>query len=82
MTPPFLTLAVDGGELSASRPGRFALRRKPPPPVIHAISGWVGPTAGLDAVEFGQISFPCWESNPGRTISSPSLYRLTNPDSL
>jgi len=45
---PSLTLALDGGEWSASRPGHFA------PGVrahgTHWIGDWVGPRAGLNAV--------------------------------
>jgi hypothetical protein len=37
----FLTWAVNGGEWSASRTGRFA-------PGTHWIVGWSGPRAGLD----------------------------------
>jgi hypothetical protein len=47
--PPFLTSALDVGEWSASRPGRFI-----PWEIAfgtHWIKGWVGPRAGLDAVE-------------------------------
>jgi hypothetical protein len=40
----FLTSALVGGEWSASRPGVLA-------PGTHWIGGWVGPRAGLDAVE-------------------------------
>jgi hypothetical protein len=44
----FLTSALDGGEWSASHPGRDL-----PPgertPSTHWIGGWVGPRAGLDA---------------------------------
>jgi hypothetical protein len=36
----FLTSALDGGERSASRPGRFT-------PGKHWIAGWVDPKAGL-----------------------------------
>jgi hypothetical protein len=46
--PPFLTLALDRGEWSASRPGRFTL-------VTHWMGGWLGPRAGLDAVEDRKI---------------------------
>jgi hypothetical protein len=41
------------------------------------IGGWVGPKAGLDAVRC-----PYWESNYGRSARSPSLYRLSYPDSV
>jgi hypothetical protein len=42
--PPFLTLALVGGEWSASRPGSFT-------PGTHWLGGWVGPRVGLDAVK-------------------------------
>jgi hypothetical protein len=46
--PPFLTSAVDGGERSASRPGRFTPRER----IDYTlwIRGSVGPRAGVDAV--------------------------------
>jgi hypothetical protein len=40
--------ALDGGEWSASRLGRFNLREKRP---SYWIGGWVGPRASLGAVE-------------------------------
>jgi len=43
-----LTSALDGGEWSASRPGRFALRERAPG--TPCIGGWVGPRAVLDRV--------------------------------
>jgi hypothetical protein len=67
-----------GGEWSASRPGRFTSERGPG---THWIGGWVGPRAGLDAVEKRKI-LPCREQNPGRPSCSSSLYRLSYPDSL
>jgi hypothetical protein len=42
----FLTSALDGGEWSASRTGRFTPRERAPD--THWIGGWVGPRAGLD----------------------------------
>jgi hypothetical protein len=36
-----LTSALDGGEWSASRPGRFTPRERAPG--IHWTGGWVGP---------------------------------------
>jgi len=50
-----LTSSLDGGEWSASRPGRFTLRERD--------RGWVGPRAGLDAV-VRKIPSPYWELNP------------------
>jgi hypothetical protein len=43
-----LTAALDGGEWSASRPGRFTPRGRSPG--THWIGGWVGPRAVLDVV--------------------------------
>jgi hypothetical protein len=45
----FLTLALVGGEWSASRPGRFSPRERAP--VTHCIGGRVNPRAGLDDVK-------------------------------
>jgi hypothetical protein len=52
----FLTSALDGGEWSASRPGRFTPREKAP--FTHWIGGSVGPRADLDAVVKRKISSP------------------------
>jgi hypothetical protein len=46
---PFLTLLLDGGEWSASCPGRVIPRE--PAPGIYCVGGWVGPGAGLGALE-------------------------------
>jgi hypothetical protein len=45
----FLTSALVGVEWSASRPCRFTPRERAPG--THWIEDWVGPRAGLDAVE-------------------------------
>jgi hypothetical protein len=45
----FLTLALVGGEWSASRPGLFTPGERAPS--SHWIGGWVGPRASLDNVE-------------------------------
>jgi hypothetical protein len=71
-----LTSALDGGEWSASRPGRFTPVEIAPG--SHWIGGWVGPRTGLDAVEKRKILY-CQEPNPGRRDRSPSLYRLSYP---
>ena len=39
------TSAIEGGGLSAPRPGRFIPQERPG---THCIGGWVGPRAGLD----------------------------------
>jgi hypothetical protein len=46
IAPPFLTSALDNGEWSASRPGRFT--RKEIASGTHWIGGWAGPRSGLD----------------------------------
>jgi hypothetical protein len=73
IAPPFPTSIVDGGELSASRPGHLT----PGETAMgtHCVCGWAGPTAGLDAVEKRKI-YPPLESNPGHPASSPSLNSL------
>jgi hypothetical protein len=61
-----LTSALDGGEWSASRPGRFTPRIGAPG--THWIRGWVGPRAVLDAVMKRKISSLPRESNPRTPI--------------
>jgi hypothetical protein len=61
-----LTSALDGGEWSASRPGRFIPRERIPG--THWIGGWVGPRAVLDAVVKRKIPSPRRELNPGTSI--------------
>jgi hypothetical protein len=53
IAPPFLTLALDGGESSASRAGRFT--PKEITPSTHWTGSWVGPRASLDAMENTKI---------------------------
>jgi hypothetical protein len=68
-------LALDGGEWSASRPGRFTPRERAPG--THCIGGWVGPRAVLDAVVKRKIPSPRRKSNPDRPARSPALYQLS-----
>jgi hypothetical protein len=49
IAPPLLTSVLDGGEWSVSRPCRFNPGEGAPG--THWIGGWVGPKAGLEAVE-------------------------------
>jgi hypothetical protein len=63
----FTTSALDGGEWSASRPGR-ALPPEKGPPGTHCTGGWVGPRAGLDTEDRGKILCPCRGSNPDRPV--------------
>jgi hypothetical protein len=68
---PFLTLALGGGEWSASGPCCFTPGE--PAPGTHWIGGYVGPRVSLDAV--GNRKFlHCQELNPSCSASSPSLY--------
>jgi hypothetical protein len=63
------TLALEGGEWSASRPGHFTPRERAPG--THWIGGWMGPRAVLDAVVKRKIP------SPRREISLLSKH-LTN----
>jgi hypothetical protein len=70
-----LASALDGGEWSTSRAGRFTPRERTPG--THWIGGWVGPSAVLDAVVKRKIPSPRRESNPRTPIvqtSSNFLY--------
>jgi hypothetical protein len=49
IAPPFMILALDGGEWSPLRPGHFTPRDRAPS--THWIGGWVDLKASLDAVE-------------------------------
>jgi hypothetical protein len=64
-----LTSPLDGGEWSASRPGRFTLRERAPG--THWRGGWVDPRAVLDAVVKRKIPSPQRESNPRTPIVQP-----------
>jgi len=60
----FLLSALDGGEWSASRCGRYT-------PGSLWIRAWVGTRSGLDAmVKRKKNPCPCRESNPGRPARS------------
>jgi hypothetical protein len=63
---------------------RWALNFTPRPhysrgkiPVTHWTGSWVGPRAGLGAVDMRKISCPCRKTNPGCPARSPSLYLLS-----
>jgi hypothetical protein len=62
----FLTLALDGGEWFASRPGSFTLRKDLP-----VTTGWVGIEAGPDILELREIYCRCRESNPDSSVIQP-----------
>jgi hypothetical protein len=71
-----LTSALDGGEWSASRPGRFIPRERAP--FTHWIGGWVGLRAGLDAVAKRKIPSPRRELNPRTPILRSVAQRYTD----
>jgi hypothetical protein len=64
-----LTSALDRGEWSASRPGRFTPRERVPG--THWIGGWVGCRDFLDAVVKRKIPSPHRKLNPGTPIIQP-----------
>jgi hypothetical protein len=68
-----LTSALDGGEWSASRPGRFTPRERAPG--SHWLGGWVGPRAVLDAVVKRQIPSRRQESSPRIPTVQPLAQR-------
>jgi hypothetical protein len=70
-----LTSALDGGEWSDSRPGRFTPRERASG--ANWIGGWVGPRAVLDAVVKRNIPSPRRESNPRTPIVQPVAQRYT-----
>jgi len=63
----FLTLTSDGGEWSASCPSHFNNGQTAPSSLGRGV--WVGPRAGVDILENGSISCPCWDLIPA--LSSP-----------
>jgi hypothetical protein len=72
----YLTPGIDGGEWSASGPGRFTLKEGAPG--THWIGGWMGPRTVLDAVMKRKIPSPRRESNPRTPIVLPVAQRYTN----
>jgi hypothetical protein len=72
----FLTSALDGGEWSTSRPGRFTPRERAPG--THWIGGWVGPRAVLDAVVERKIPSSLRVSNPRTSIVQPVTQSYTD----
>jgi hypothetical protein len=68
----FLTSALNGGEWSASRPGRVYPRKMTP--CTHCIGGWVGLRAGLDTEARGKNPLPLPASNPSRPVCSQTVH--------
>jgi hypothetical protein len=71
-----LTSALDGGEWSASRLGRFISRERAPG--THWIGGWVGSRAVLDAVVKRKIPSARRELNRRTPIVQPVAQRYTD----
>jgi hypothetical protein len=68
--------ALDGGEWSASRPGR-AFTPGERTAGTHCTGGWVGPRAGLDTEARGKIPSPLSgiePRSPGRPVCGKTLY--------
>jgi hypothetical protein len=69
----FLTSVLDGGEWSASRPGRALPPEKGPPVPIGQEAGWASELV-LDTEVRGKILCLCRGSNPGRPVCSQTLW--------
>jgi hypothetical protein len=71
-----LTSALDGGEWSASRPGRFTPKERAAG--THWIGCWLGPRASLDAVVKRKVPSPRQEWKPRTPIVQPVAQRYTD----
>jgi hypothetical protein len=69
IVPRILEPGIDEGEWSASLPGPFKPRERPPG--AHLIGNWVGLIAVLDVVVKRKIPSPRRESNPRTPIIQP-----------
>jgi hypothetical protein len=76
----FLTSTLDGGEWSASRPGRALLWGKDPG--THWTGGWLGSRACLDTETRRKILCLCLGLKLGRPVRSQTLYWLSYPCSI
>jgi hypothetical protein len=76
VAPPFLTSALDGGEWSASRPGRFTSQKESPGNLW--IGGWLGPRVGLVfMMKRNILHLPGIEPRPSSPL--PVVYQLSYP---
>jgi hypothetical protein len=80
ITPPLLTLALNGGEWSASHLSHFTVRVKCPWYLLDRKLDGPQSWSGHYGVE--KISFPSRESKPSHQTHNLSLYRLSYPGSL
>jgi hypothetical protein len=74
ITPPFLTSALDGGELSTSQSWRFILG-------AHFIGGYGGFRAGLVIMEKRKITCP-YQRIESRLLGRPVLSLVAIPTEL
>jgi hypothetical protein len=75
IAPIFLTSALEGGEWSASRPGRaLPPGKKPPVPSVQE-AGWAPEPVWTQRIE-EKVSRLCRGTNPGRPVRSQTLYWL------
>jgi hypothetical protein len=71
------TSALDGGEWSASSPGRaFTARERTLG--THCTGGWMSPRAGLNTEDRGKILHPRRGSNPDRPVVQPVVRHCTD----
>jgi hypothetical protein len=75
--PPFLTLALDGDECSASRPHRFIPWERGLG--TYCVGRWAGPTVSVDNVEKRNILFSFRKSNPGCPARSYTNWTIPAP---
>lgn len=75
--PPNLATVINVGKCPSSRSFHFTPWGNSPN--TYYIEGFVGPRAGLHAVEKINLSCLYRGSSPGRPVRIPSLYRLTYP---
>jgi hypothetical protein len=73
---PFTTSALDGGELSALRPGRALSPGKGPLVPIGQEAGWAPEPVWTQRIE-QKISCPCRGSNPDRPVVQPVVRHYT-----
>jgi hypothetical protein len=79
----FSTSALDGGDWSASRPGRVLPPGKAFPVPIGQEAGWASEPVWTLRLEEKCIALPGIElRSPGRPVRSQTLYWLSYPDSL
>jgi hypothetical protein len=72
----FSTSTLDGGEWSASRPGR-AFTPGEMTSGTNCTGGWVGLRAGLDTEARGKILCPLRGSNPDHPVVQPVVRHYT-----